>query len=325
MRRRRTMHWLGGTLAVCLAALAQPVFAQEPEPARPVTLRIAYLKGTSDLTLARARLSLDHGLAPLGVAVVWAGPFPAAAPAFEALNAGAVDLTSGSSTAFVTAVAAGVPLAMFGYQRMPRDAEGIVVRPGSGIRTIADLAGRRVAVNRGGTGEYLLVRALATAGLAPDAATRSYLTPGEFGSAFVGGAVDAWATWDPFLSIAVESYGASVLADSAAIGSENAVAYFVREDFLRLHRPVVRAVLGVLQRENAWTAQHPLEAGRIWAQELGLPASLAPRLGANNISPLTEVGPAALDQVAHIAAWYFDNRITPVLADVRAHCVNLGE
>jgi sulfonate transport system substrate-binding protein len=309
--------------AVLLFALAGEVSAAET-PA-PVTLRIAYLKGTSDLTLAKAKGTLDRELAPLGVKVVWAGPFPAAAPAFEALNAGSVDLTSGSSTSFVAAVAGGVPLAIFGYQRMPKRGEGIVVKTDSGIQSIKDLVGKRVAVNRGGTGEYLLVRALDKNGIEPEKVTRSYLTPGETGTAFVGNHVDAWATWDPFLSIAIENYGGRILADSSEIGSENAVGYFVRQDFLQNYRAVVKAVLDVLKQENAWTKTHALEAGKVWTQELGLPISLAQRLGDNNVSPLTTVSPSDVEQMAHIATWYYENRITPVLADVTSHSVNLDK
>ena len=318
--------WLASLSTLSLALAIPSATAQnQAGAANPVTLRIAYLKGTSDLTLAKAKGTLERELAPLGVKVLWAGPFPAAAPAFEALNAGSVDITSGSSTSFVTAVAGGVPLAVFGYQRLPKNGEGIVVKQNSDIRSVKDLVGKRVAVNRGGTGEYLLVQALTKAGVAPEKVVRSYLLPGESGPAFVQNHVDAWATWDPFLSIAIETYNGRVLADGAEIGSENAVAYFVRQDFLQQHRPIVKAVLDALKQENNWTRTHALEAGKVWAQELGLPPALAQRLGENNISPLSSVSKADVEQIAHIATWYYHTHITPVLADVKAHSVDLDK
>ncbi|MDR3400117.1 MAG: aliphatic sulfonate ABC transporter substrate-binding protein [Pandoraea sp.] len=327
---RRYFRRTGGRLALA-AALAATALATTPVPAAAqtradnVTLRIAYLKGTSDLTLAKAKGSLDKALAGQGVKVVWAGPFPAAAPAFEALNANAVDLTSGSSTSFVTSIAAGVPMAIFGYQPMTARNEAIVVPRDSAIRSLADLVGKQVAVNKGGTGEYLLVRALAKNGISPDAVKRRYLSPSDTGSAFVGGGVDAWATWDPFLSIAQGSYNARVLADGAAIGSDNAVGYFVRQDYLKAHPEIVKTVLRVLREENVWTAAHPREAGKIWAAELNLPPTLADKLGENNVSPLRAVLPDDATRIERVARWYVDNRIIPAQPDVRAHIATLAD
>jgi len=304
--------------AVSLAAL--PARAAEA-----IVLRIAYLKGTNDLTLAKAHGSLETALAPLGVRVQWAGPFPAAAPAVEAMAAGAVDLTVGSSTSFIASRAAGVKLVLFGYQRMSPGAEAILVAADSPLHTVRDLAGHSVAVNRGGSGEYLLVRALTRAGVPLDAVKRVFLSPPDASAAFARGAVDGWATWDPFLSIALSQGRARVLADGAESGSENAIAYFIAEDFLNAHRPVVQAILAVLEQENTWSRAYPNDAGAIWAQELGLPQELGPRLGANNTPPTGPVGPDERQQIEHIADWYVENRIVPSRPDIARYLLEIKE
>lgn len=286
-------------------------------------LRIAYLKAPNDLAIAKAHGSLERTLAGLGVRVEWAGPFAAAAPAVEALNAGAVDMTVGSSTSFITSRAAGVDLVMFGYQRMLPAAEAILVAAVSPIRTVADLAGRSVAVNRGGTGEYILVRALTQAGIPLDRVKRVYLGPVDANTAFSSGAVDAWAIWDPFLSIALETGAARVLADGAKSGSENAVAYFVSSRYLAANRPVIDSVLSVLERENGWARANVAEAGAIWAREMGLPASLAARLGANNTPPVGAVDALAASQVEHIADWYAQNAIVPTRPAITPFLIDL--
>jgi len=302
-----------------LAALAAPRVRAES------VLRIAYLKSTSDLALSKAHGSLEKRLADMGVSVVWAGPFAAAAPALEALNANAVDLTVGSSTAFVTARAAGVPLVLFGYQRMASGGEALLVKAGSPLKTLADLRGKSVAVNRGGTGEYILVRGLQKAGISLADVTRIYLGPMDAKAAFARGDVDAWAIWDPFLSIAVESGEARVLADGDACASENAVTYFVRQDYLAANRPVVQAVYDVLVAENRWGAAHQDEAGALWAKELGLPPSLAPRLGRNNTPPLVRVGAEQVAEVARIADWFAANGIVPQRPNLDGFLVDIGK
>lgn len=294
-----------------LAAL--PALAAQPARAEGRSLRIAYLKSTSDLALARAHASLEAALTPMGVAVSWAGPFAAAAPALEALNAGAVDLTVGSSTAFVTARAAGVRLTLFGYQRLSPQGEALLVKADSRLQTLADLRGRSIAVNRGGTGEYILARALQTSGIPLDAVKRVYLGPVDARAAFANGAVDAWAIWDPFLSMEIESGEARVLADGGDCASENAVAYLVAQDYLQSNRDIVARVLQVLIAENQWGTAHPDEAGAIWCRDMGLPASLAPRLGRNNTPPLGPVGPAQIAEITRIAAWFAQTGIIPAI------------
>jgi len=180
-------------------------------------VRIGWLRGPNDITLAKSRGTLEKALAEKGIKVEWAGPFPAAAPAFEALNAGSIDITAGSSTSAIAALAAKVPLVIFAYQKMAAGSEGIVAKQASGITSIKDLAGKKVAVNRGGTGEYLLMRGLETNDIDPKSVQRVYLSPSDSGPSFLQGSVDAWATWDPFLTIAEKAYEGKVVANGAAI------------------------------------------------------------------------------------------------------------
>jgi sulfonate transport system substrate-binding protein len=312
---------LRAVLAATLAALLPAAtLAQDKLADPPITLRIGYLKGTTDLTLAKAHGSLEAALDQRGVHITWAGPFAASAPAVEALNAGAVDLSGGSSTSFVASRAAGAKIVMFAYQSQSAGNEGIVVRADSALRTLADLKGHTVAVNRGGTGEYLLVRALNKAGVPAETVNRAYLPPPDSSVALSGGHVDAWATWDPFLSVVLENRSARFLVDGAEAGSENAIVFFVSEDFLKAHRAVVAAVFDVLRAENAWARTHKLKAGEIWSAELGLPGNVAGRLGEFNTNPIGPIGVEQEQHIEHVADWYVENKIIPVRPDI-AHYV----
>lgn len=309
-------------LKILLAALG---LATSMAQAADFELRIGYLRGPSDLSLVRETGELERELAKQGISVRWLGPFPAAAPAYEALNSGSLDLTSGSSTAFVTAIAGGVPMSMFGYQPMPANGEGIVVNRDSNIHSVADLRGKKVAVNRGGTGEYLLSRALQTAGVEEASVHKEYLTPADSGSAFSSGHLDAWATWDPYLAIARNNYNGRVLVNGQQLGSENAAGYFIRQDYLAAHPAVVKAVLDVLLRSNAWAQQHPLEAGRIWARQMGNQNDeVARQLGATNTSPLLGVGPQQLEHIRHVAQWYVQQKIIASEPDISRFVVDFS-
>ncbi len=294
------------------------------QAAESITLRIGFLRGPTDLALAKEKGTLEKALAAHQVKVVWAGPFTAAAPAYEALNAGAIDMTTGSSTAFVTAIAAGSPLRFFAYQAMPADGEGLVVRNSSEIHSLNDLRGKKVAVNKGGTGEYLLSRALSSAGIPENAVQKVYLSPSDTGTAFVGGHVDAWAIWDPFLSLARQSYDARLLSNGKQLGSENAAGYFVSDAFYQAHPDVLKWVYQVLQQENSWANAHPLEAGKIWAAQMGqMGEALAAQLGHVNTVPVTPVDDAAIAHIEHIADWYQQQGLIKSRPDIRQHVVTL--
>ena len=292
--------------------------------ARAETVRIGWLRGTNDVTLGKARGTIERSLAAQGVTVAWVGPFPASAPAVEALNGGAIDVTIGSSTSAVTSLAAGAPVVVFAYQRMGPQAESLLVKAESGIRSVKDLVGKSVAVNRGGTGEYLLVRALETHGVDPASVKRVYLGPADAGSSFAQGHVDAWATWDPFLTIALDAYGARVLADGPAIGSENAIVLLAHRDFAKSKRALLEAVFDAVAADNAWSVANREAAGAIWAGELKVPAAYGPALGANNAVPTIAVGAPQAAEIGRIADWYAANGIVPKRPDVADAVIDLS-
>ncbi|MQB22643.1 aliphatic sulfonate ABC transporter substrate-binding protein [Agrobacterium tumefaciens] len=287
------------------------------------TIRIGWLRGPNDITLAKSRGTLEKALAEKGIKVEWAGPFPAAAPAFEALNAGSIDITAGSSTSAIAALSAKIPLVIFAYQKMSPGAEGIVVKTDSGIASIKDLAGKKVAVNRGGTGEYLLIQGLQTNGVDPKSVERVYLSPSDSGPSFTQGHVDAWATWDPFLTIAETAYDGKVVADGAAIKSDNAVVLVASKEFATSKADQLQLVFDVIKSENAWAVANKEEAGTVWVKEMNVPSNLAAKIGENNAVPTTSVTDADVKQIGAVAEWYAKSGIIPALPNVKDSVISL--
>lgn len=287
------------------------------------TIRIGWLRGPNDITLAKSRGTLEKALAEKGIKVEWAGPFPAAAPAFEALNAGSIDITAGSSTSAIAALSAKIPLVIFAYQKMSPGAEGIVVKKDSGIASIKDLAGKKVAVNRGGTGEYLLMQGLQTNGVDPKSVERVYLSPSDSGPSFTQGHVDAWATWDPFLTIAETAYDGKVVADGAAIKSDNAVVLVASKEFAKSKADQLQFIFDVIKSENAWAVANKEEAGTVWVKEMNVPSNLAAKIGENNAVPTTSVTDADVKQIGAVAEWYAKSGIIPALPNVKDSVISL--
>lgn len=154
---RRHFAVLASGLAGALTLGAAPARAQEK------VVRIGYQKyGT--LILLKNKGLLDGLLKPLGYSVKWA-EFPAGPQLLEALNAGAVDFGNTGEAPPIFAQAAGAPLVYVGYEPAAPQGEAILVPKGSPLKTVADLKGKTVALNKGSNVHYLLVKALEKAGV----------------------------------------------------------------------------------------------------------------------------------------------------------------
>src|SRR5271165_354386 len=238
--RRRGRIIVFASKHVTAAAVAiVTVISSVPARSDDIILRVGYLRTPEPLNLSRIQGFLEKAVAPLNVKVDWKGPFGAFAPAAEALNANAIDVSMGSSTAALTSISGDAPISLFAYAWDNGDDTGIVVRNASPIKSVHDLVGKTVAVNRGGTGEYMLSRALEKAGISADQVKKAYLAPPDSASALSQNKVDAWAAWGTFYPVALADLDARVIARGQDFDAENATIYAIRTDYAAKNPKVV--------------------------------------------------------------------------------------
>ena len=163
-----------------------------------------------NLILLKGHGGLDGKLAPLGFRVAWK-EFPSGPPLLEALNAGAIDFGHAGETPPIFAQAAGVPFVYVAYEPPAPKGEAILVPRNSPINALADLKGKKIALNKGSNVHFLLVRALENAGVKYSEIEPIYLAPADARAAFERGAIDAWVIWDPFQAAAETATGARTL------------------------------------------------------------------------------------------------------------------
>ena len=145
------------------AAMALLLATATAAHAEGQVVRIGYQKyGT--LVFEKARATLGARLGPLGVRVSWT-KFMSGPALFEAMGAGAVDFGLAGDAPPIFAQAGGVELAYVGVEPSSPHGEAIIVAQGSPIRSVADLRGKRVALNKGSNVHNLLVRVLEANGL----------------------------------------------------------------------------------------------------------------------------------------------------------------
>lgn len=231
-------------------------------------VRVGYQKyGT--LILLKEKAWLEPALAKLGWTVKWS-EFTSGPQLLEAFNAGALDFATTGETPPIFAEAAGTPLLYVGTEPPAPKGEAIVVPPGSTIASVAELKGKRVALNKGSNVHAMLVRALEAAGLHWSDITPVYLSPPDGRVAFVSGRIDAWAIWDPFLAAAQADAGAKIIADATGL-VPNHQFYLASRPFATTQPAIVQAILAQIGTLDRWAAASPAEAAPLLAHGVGLP------------------------------------------------------
>ncbi|WP_457354533.1 sulfonate ABC transporter substrate-binding protein [Roseateles sp. P5_D6] len=258
---RSLRHVFRWTAPLLIAATSLHASAQ-------TTLRIGFQKSASLLTLQKSSGSLEKKLSSLGVAVKWV-EFPAGPQLLEGLNVGAVDVGFVGEAPPIFAQAAGARFVYIGFDPAAPEAEAIVVPKDSAIRTLADLKGKKIALNKGSNVHYLLVKALEKQGLKYSDVQPVYLPPADARAAFERGAVDAWVIWDPFLAAVEKQSGARLLQDGR--GLVNNYAYYLAErGFAQQHPQVIQALFDDNQAQAAYVKANVKAAAAVIAPLQGL-------------------------------------------------------
>jgi sulfonate transport system substrate-binding protein len=202
--------------------------------------------------------------------------FPAAQHLLEAIGGGAVDVGLVGDAPFMFAYQSGSRIKAVGAQyasERPSEALALVVPAGSPARTLADLKGKKVATTRGSVGHYLVIRALADAGLPADWVTFTFLPPGDAKAAFSSGSIDGWAIWTPYLPAALKEK-ARIIVDGHDL--VQAYGFEVANDDAIAAKPALLA--DFLKREAkglAWARANPDTYAAVLAKETGLPLDIA--------------------------------------------------
>jgi sulfonate transport system substrate-binding protein len=278
--RRRTLALL---FAAALSAGAPLVACAES----PGELRIGYQKyGT--LTLLKGRGALEKRLAGKGIAVKWT-EFAAGPVLLEGLNVGSIDFGTVGEAPPIFAQAAGANLVYVGNEPAAPLSEAIVVPKGSTIKSVADLKGKKVVLNKGSNVHYLLVKALEKAGVAYKDIQPVFLAPADARAAFERGSVDAWVIWDPFLAAAEKQLGARVLADGTGLVS-NHQFFLAARPYAESHPDIVRIVIEELAKVDEWGSKNQQEVAQILATQTGLApdvVALAAQRYSYGVKPIT--------------------------------------
>ena len=170
--------------------------------------------------------------------------------ALEFLNGGSIDFGSTAGAASVIGRANGIPIkAIYVYSKPEWTA--LVTNKGSGIKSIKDLAGKRVAVTRGTDPHIFLLQALDSVGLSEKDIKPVLLQHPDGYRALVSGQVDAWAGLDPHMAKGELETQTPLFYRNADLNTYGILN--VREDFASKYPSIVKRVLKVYEDNRKYS------------------------------------------------------------------------
>jgi sulfonate transport system substrate-binding protein len=277
-------------------------------------VRIGYQKfGT--LNILKARGNLDQRLKAEGLSVQWV-LFPAGPQLLEALNTGSIDFGHTGEAPPVFAQAAGAPLVYVANGQPNPKAEAILVAKDSAIKSVADLKGKKVALNKGSNVHFFLVQALKDAGVKYEDIQPVFLPPADARAAFEQGKVDAWVIWDPFFSSAKQATGARVLRDGEGLAA-NREFYLAAKSFNEQYPDRVRTILEETQQADAWAKANVTAAANLLSPQLGISVPVLEEVLTRRPAGIQPINPEVVAYQQQVADTFLNLKLLPKAIQVK--------
>jgi sulfonate transport system substrate-binding protein len=264
MKRREFLKLsLGATAAASLSSAARAQASLKE-------IRIGYQK-TGVLVIARQQAVLEKRFAGRQIGIKWI-EFTSGPPLLEAMSTGSVDLGAVGDTPPIFAQAANANIVYVAGSRIT-NGQGILVPANSGIRTIADLKGKRVGFTKGTSAHNVVIATLEKARLSYEDITPVYLTPPDAGPAFANGSIDAWAVWDPYFAIGEKRQNGRILVNAHEVAKTNSF-YLANRDFANAHVRETREVIDGLADAARWAEANRADVAAALAAVTGVPLEI---------------------------------------------------
>ena len=262
--------------AGALALFAQAAFAQAKE------VTIAHQDMLDPYRIVMESGELEKAT---GYKINWR-MFGGGGDVIRAMASGDVQIGEVGSAGVTAAASQGQDIKLFWILDDIADAEALVARNGSGINSVKDLKGKKVATPFVSTSHYQLMVDMKAEGVDPKTVTVMNMRPPEIAAAWERGDIDATFIWDPVLT-KVKANG-KVIATSGTIGKKGYPTFdgmVVSSEWAAKHDDFMVAFVKAMAKADAtyranaakWTAESTeVKAVAKWtkADAAGVPAAM---------------------------------------------------
>lgn len=267
-----------------------------------VTVNIAINGGLNLLSIAKEKGWFEEEFAKAGAEVAWQ-EFQSGVPLLEGIASDRVDFSFIGDGTVVTGKANHSPFTVISVTGVEGNQNSVIVKPDSPIQSIADLKGQSIAVAKGSSAHIFLIKALDKFGLKESDVNLIQLQPDEANPAFQADRVDAWAIWDPTVTIETEAGRARIVESVTTMNFVAPALMIGRDKFLQDHPDLTAIYLKAYGIAAAWVKDNIDEAAEILAKERKMEFELVKKLITNREflnSPVTPEIEAAIQSTADI-------------------------
>jgi sulfonate transport system substrate-binding protein len=143
----------------------------------------------------------------------------------------------------------------------------------SPIHSFEDLKGKKIATGRGSIGHQLILAALESRGWSASDVQIVFLAPSDAKVAYTQGSVDAWSTWEPYVSqeeVLFQSHRV-ITAQGLTPGIGFQVA---SPNAIRDKRPELEDFLRRLTAARAWSQSNLSAYAETWGKLMNIPSAV---------------------------------------------------
>lgn len=203
--------------------------------------------------------------------------FSAGPAYFPAFGSKSIDVGFMGTPPAVVGIAQGVPMKIFAVENYAPGSEALVARPGSGINTLKDMKGKKIATARGSSGDYALQTALSKVGLSISDITFLDLAVTALMPAFNRGDIDAGWYWEPWQGNMIAAGGHQVV-DDGQVGLHGGIVWIAQSDWLPANGDAVHRLLAAIDQATDVINKDPQKAASYIVTDLGVTQDLALRV-----------------------------------------------
>ena len=185
----------------------------------------------------------------------------------------------------------------------------IIARTDRGIKTIADLKGKRIGVPRQTITGFYLGRMLELNGMRVQQVTTVDTKASDPAGTIAGGDVDAIVTWEPHVTQIRQQMGNEVIIWPAQSGQVSFWSVASTPGWINQHPNLVRQFLKSLAQAEEYITQHPAEAKKILQKRLKLDDTYIATVWSQNQFSLS-LDQSLIAAIEDEARWMIKNNLT---------------
>ncbi len=257
-----------------------------PLPAAASDVALGYIPS---ITAVSAYVARDRGFFADGGLNVTMRPIDQGSTAVAAIVSNSLQITTSLPTNFIQAYAAGLDIVVIANSHVyPTDnLVGVIARAGSGISSLHDLPGKRVAVNGlQGIQHLLMLQAMRQQGVDSRNVTMVEVAFPQMGDALRAAQVDAATLSEPYYQRIVDAHVGAVIQDlqSDIPAGTMGTVYIATRDWVAGHPAAVAAFRSALRHAVSAIKDDPVLARQSVVRALGMDPSVAALLHIPNLA-----------------------------------------